>query len=431
MIRLLVFAGTVEGRLFIEEFRRAVNGPCLMRVFTATKYGKELLSLALPGDSPSVEIRPGRLDAEAMYREILLFKPAYVVDCTHPYAAEARRNIQDACERSRCEYLRLRRDASPMPADVSAVSVDTVAEAALYLRDQEGNILVTTGSKDLEPFTEEALRNRVFLRVLPLEESIEKCRSLGFPSRNIIAMQGPFSEDLNRALIRQFKVSWLLTKESGGGGGYPEKLRAACREGIPVVVVRRPREDRGRSLREILDILLDGPRRKKPRWFPVFLDISGKRVLVVGGGKIALRRVRTLLKFDCALTILTEALSGELRELVEGNRDRVNLYERPYAPGDCGTGADFVLALTDKREVNRLVAEEARSKGIPVSVADYQGDSTFYFPAVVNSGGLVIGLSAGGENHRLVKEAAEKVRALFENAADGGGGTVSRRERHG
>jgi precorrin-2 dehydrogenase/sirohydrochlorin ferrochelatase/precorrin-6A/cobalt-precorrin-6A reductase len=431
VIRLLVFAGTVEGRTFIEEFRRAVNGPYRMRVFTATEYGKELLSPALPEDSSSVEIRPGRLDAEAMYREILLFKPAYVVDCTHPYADEASRNIKDACARSRCEYLRLRRDASPLPAEISAVSVDTVAEAAVYLREKEGNILVTTGSKDLEPFTDEALRNRVFLRVLPLEESIEKCRSLGFPSRNIIAMQGPFSEDLNRALIRQFKVSWLLTKDSGGGGGYPEKLRAACREGIPVVVVRRPREDRGRALREILEILLDGPRRKKPRWFPVFLDLSGKRILVVGGGKIALRRVRTLLKFDCSLTILTETLCGELRELVEGNRDSIDLYERQYTPGDCGAGADFVLALTDKREVNRMVAEEAREKGIPVSVADYQGDSTFYFPAVVSSGGLVIGLSSGGENHRLVKEAAEKVRGLFEKPADGGDGAASQGERHG
>jgi precorrin-2 dehydrogenase/sirohydrochlorin ferrochelatase/precorrin-6A/cobalt-precorrin-6A reductase len=423
MIRLLVFAGTAEGRLFVEEFQRAAPGPYRMRVFTATEYGKEILleSLAPLGEAP-VEICPGRLDSEEIYREILLFRPDFVVDCTHPYAEEASRNIKEACVRSCGEYLRLRREESPLPQDGSAVFVDTLAEAAGYLRDKEGNILVTTGSKDLEPFRDEALRNRVFLRILPLGEGIEKCRSLGFPSRNIIAMQGPFSEDLNRALIRQFKVSWLLTKETGEGGGCPEKLRAARQEGIPVVVVRRPREDRGRDLHEILELLLAGSRRRKPRWFPVFLDLSGKRVLVVGGGKIALRRVRTLLKFDCALRILTEALCGELRELAEENRERIEVFQRPFAPGDCGAGADFVLALTDKREVNRLIGEECREKGIPVSVADYQEDSTFYFPAVVSSGDLVIGLSSGGTDHRLVRGAAEKVRRLFETPADEGDG---------
>jgi precorrin-2 dehydrogenase/sirohydrochlorin ferrochelatase/precorrin-6A/cobalt-precorrin-6A reductase len=420
MIRLLVFAGTAEGRLFIDEFRRAVRGPYRMRVFTATEYGRDILldTLALPEDAP-IEIRPGRLDAGAMYREILLFKPSFVVDCTHPYADEVTRNLREACRRAPCEYLRLRRESSPLPEDVSAVSVDTLAEAAGYLRDQAGNILVTTGSKDLEPFTDQALRNRVILRVLPLAEGIEKCRALGFPPRNIIAMQGPFSEDLNRALIRSFKVSWLLTKETGGGGGFPEKLRAARQEGVSVVILRRPPEDQGRDLREILKIILGGNgRRERPRWFPVFLNIAGKRFLLVGGGKIALRRVLTLLKFDCTLTILAEGLCGELRALADQNRDRIEVLERPFAPGDCGAGADFVLALTNRREVNRRIAEECRERGIPVSVADYREDSSFFFPAVVQAGDLVIGLSSGGTDHRLVKGAAEKVRRLFE--AEGG-----------
>lgn len=436
MTRIVVFAGTVEGRMFIEEFQRALGpaaqGSYQLRVFTATDYGRELLleSIAPRGDGHvplSIEIIPGRLDAEGMYREFLRFKSDFVVDCTHPYADEVTGNIKEACRRAPCEYLRLRREAGP--TDDSVVSVDTLAGAAAYLRDKAGNILVTTGSTELEPFKDPALRNRVFLRVLPLEESIGKCRSQGFPPRNIIAMQGPFSEDLNRALIRQFNISWLVTKETGGGGGYPEKLRAARGEGVPVVVLRRPPEDQGRNLREILDILgvAAGPALPPPsrdRWFPVFLNVTGKRFLLVGGGTIALRRVRTLLKFDCVLTILSEHLCGELRELAEEHRDRIEVVERPFARGDCGPAPPpgpflGVLALTDKREVNRLIAEECREKGIPVSVADRREDSTFYFPAVVCSGDLVIGLSSGGKDHRLVKDAAEKVRRIFEAADEG------------
>jgi precorrin-6x reductase len=262
---IFVFAGTTEGRLFIEEFRRSLQSPCRLRVFTATEYGKELLEKALDrgesgGGVPRIEIRPGRLDAAGIYGELLRYKPDYVVDCTHPYAVEVTRNIRDACARARRRCLRLHREEASLPPELPVRYADTMEAAAAFLSRQDGGILLTTGTKDLEPFARPELRDRVFLRILPLEEGIKKCRALGFSPGKVIALQGPFQEDLNRALLRHTGVSWLVTKETGEEGGLLEKTAAAQKEGVTVVILRRPPEAEGYTLPEIMEILRKGLR---------------------------------------------------------------------------------------------------------------------------------------------------------------------------
>jgi precorrin-6x reductase len=264
---VFVFAGTTEGRLFVEEFRRSVKPPCRLRVFTATGYGKELLGKALEegagGGAPLVEIRPGRLDAAGIYGELLRQRPDYVIDCTHPYAVEATRNIRDACARAGGRYLRLQREAPPLPREIPVRWADTMEEAAAFLAREPGGILLTTGSKELGAFARQELRDRVFVRILPLEEGIKKCRALGFSPARVIALQGPFQEDFNRALLRHTGVSWLVTKETGEEGGLLEKIRAAQKEGVAVVILRRPAEAEGYTLKGIMDIL----RQESPELF--------------------------------------------------------------------------------------------------------------------------------------------------------------------
>ncbi|MDR1353882.1 MAG: precorrin-3B C(17)-methyltransferase [Treponema sp.] len=246
-LRLFVFAGATEGRLFIEKFKKTAKAPFYMFVFTATEYGASLLRegpALSSGDGAEILLHSGRLDADAMYREMCRHKPSCAIDCTHPHAAEASRNIRAACGRAGCEYLRIARESSSYAAaPAGGTAVDSLEEAAGFLRRREGNILLATGSKGLEFFGTEELRNRAFPRILPMEESIRKCRALGFPAKNILCMQGPFSEDFNRSLLREIGASWMVTKDSGDEGGFLDKIRAAEREGVQVVLLRRPADE--------------------------------------------------------------------------------------------------------------------------------------------------------------------------------------------
>ncbi|MDR2630476.1 MAG: precorrin-3B C(17)-methyltransferase [Spirochaetaceae bacterium] len=273
---LFVFAGTTEGRLLIEAVRRSVKGPCRMRVFTASGYGKELLEKTLgEGEAGeglfSLELRPGRLDAEGIYRELLLYEPDYVIDATHPYAVEVTKNIRDACSKARRRYLRLEREAFPLPPELPVRYAETMEDAADLLSREEGKIFLATGSKELEPFARPELRDRVFVRILPLEEGLKKCRALGFSPAQVIALQGPFEEEVNRALLRHTGASWLVTKETGEAGGFPEKLSAAGKEGVSVVILKHPETEEhtgvypghtgvypGYTLEGILEILRKG-----------------------------------------------------------------------------------------------------------------------------------------------------------------------------
>jgi precorrin-2 dehydrogenase/sirohydrochlorin ferrochelatase/precorrin-6A/cobalt-precorrin-6A reductase len=428
----MVFAGATEGRQFAGELRRTAREALAMTLYTATEYGGELLREELrrapPGDQQDscIEIRTGRLNAEEMRAEMLRQQPDFVVDCTHPHAQAVTKNIIGACEAARCRYLRLRRGGAEGERS-GAVYVDTMAEAAEFLKDRPGIILAATGSKEAELLAREELRDRVFLRILPLEEGIRKCRGLGFKIKNLICMQGPFSEDLNRAMLRQVGASWLLTKESGDSGGFAEKLSAASLEKAAAVVIRRPREEEGHTLDEIVAIIANrepGPARPAPalpqppgaaeklQWFPVFRNIRNKRVVIAGGGAVALRRVKTLLRFDCAIEIIAPALHGELAALAAANQDSVSVSIRPFQTGDCH--GDYVLALTNDRELNRRISLECSEKNIPVSVADCREESTFYFPAVILWDAVVVGLSSGGRDHPMVKEKADRLRSIIE-----------------
>ena len=126
------------------------------------------------------------------------------------------------------------------------------AEAAQELARTEGNVLLTTGAQELGAFSPIA-PERCYPRVLPTQEGIAACEAAGVPHRNIIAMQGPFSRALNEALIQQFEIRWLVTKDGGAAGGFAEKVQAAQSTGAQLVVLRRPPEQ-GQTAQEILNL---------------------------------------------------------------------------------------------------------------------------------------------------------------------------------
>lgn len=245
--RVLIFAGTTEGRTLSEYLseNRIEHMVCV-----ATEYGEEVLSA-----SPYMTIHQGRMDVGEMEKLMQTGSFAAVVDATHPYAVEVTANIRKASQEAQLPYLRLKR------------CLDTETEGRVFyfhsneecvdaLEKTEGNILLTTGSKELATYCSHPLvKERLYVRVLPGMESISICTELGIKGKQMIAMQGPFSTEMNEAILHQFEIACMVTKKSGRLGGYPEKLEAAKRAGIPVYVIEPADTERGYSMEEVCERL--------------------------------------------------------------------------------------------------------------------------------------------------------------------------------
>ena len=144
--------------------------------------------------------------------------------------------------------------------------------------------------------------------------------------------------------------------------------------------------------------------QKAPK-FPLFVDLTGKKVVLVGGGTIASRRIATLRLFGCEI----EVIAPELKCSPEG----LVWKQREYTPGDL-EGAYLAIAATDSREVNHQVGVDAGKLGISVSVADCEGECTFYFPAVCAGENLIAGVVSGGKDHHRTARAAKAIRRALE-----------------
>lgn len=294
--KVMLFAGTTEGRLLCEFLSEKNITTC---VCVTTSYGEQLLP-----SGENMEICTGALDRVQMEEKLSSFGPQLVIDATHPYARLATENIRAACGFLNLPYIRVVREScgkekngaemataaekttgpekTAEPEKTTGLTTtagltditqkiggqeesrmlteaDSMEEAAKLLEKMEGSILVTTGSKELE-----ALRGlpgfakRIFARILPQPEMVQKCMEMGLSGRHIICMQGPFSEEMNYAMLRETNARILLTKESGAAGGFPEKLRGARRAGAAVVVVKRPVEEEGCSVEEVKALLQNG-----------------------------------------------------------------------------------------------------------------------------------------------------------------------------
>lgn len=145
-------------------------------------------------------------------------------------------------------------------------------------------------------------------------------------------------------------------------------------------------------------------------FFPIFIDLSEKEILVAGAGKIAERRVHTLCGFAGRITVVAPEISPGIR--ADAAKYPITIYERCFAAEDLA-GKELVLAATDDRELNRYIYEQCRAKGIPVNVCSEQSLCDFQFPSIVQKGEVIIGINASGKNHALVKETRRCVEHLM------------------
>ncbi|MGI8384625.1 precorrin-6A reductase [Robertmurraya sp. P23] len=208
-------------------------------------------------EKEGIPVLVNRLSAIEMEKCLTDFSVQLVIDGSHPFAEEASRNMIQAASSKHIPYIRYERKSLVLKGK-QVTYVESYEEAADRASKYEGNILLTTGAKTLAIFSEK-LGNRkggrTLFRLLPLKENLEKCESLGIPSRDIIAIQGPFSKELNKALLTNYQIKLLVTKESGDEGSFREKVEAAEDLGIESIVIKRPCIDYGTTYHSIESVI--------------------------------------------------------------------------------------------------------------------------------------------------------------------------------
>lgn len=239
-MEVLVFGGTVEGRQLVEWLD--ARG-CEVVVCVATDYGASLLP-----SGGRVTCLQGPLSHEEKLSLVSRHDFCCIVDATHPYAQHITQSVARLGAEAGLPVIRVLREDGE--ADAFGERVSDARAAAKLVARSEGNVLLTTGSKDLDVYVA-ALADapqRLYVRILPLASAVEHAAELGIPTSHLIAMQGPFSQELNEALIRQLDIRTLVTKQSGASGGFEEKVAAARACQVRLIVIERPEEREGVSL---------------------------------------------------------------------------------------------------------------------------------------------------------------------------------------
>ena len=268
------------GRLDAEEMTALFEAARQATGFTSDETARQELN-PMPDDTDGELEKSESLKSAGQCRQAercQLSASLLVIDATHPYAAVVSENILTACAAAGVRCIRVEREDSgaeehgtesaqkalperestgedgkaSAPEAAAFHWVESIEEAAAWLAQldrssseaaQRPNILITTGSKELAPYTQiPDFAARCYVRALPTVEALEKCQALGFRRDHLILMQGPFSEEMNVAQLRYADAGYLVTKASGETGGFPEKCEAALALGVEVICVGRPKE---------------------------------------------------------------------------------------------------------------------------------------------------------------------------------------------
>lgn len=300
MSKIVIFGGTTEGRLLAEY---CAGHGIQSIVCVVSEYGHQVLP-----ESPYLQVRTEPMDKAAMEDMLLEKNPRLVLDATHPYAAVVTKNILAACEKTGMSYQRISRSETGegWVKDQSEIHwVHNVKEAVEFLADTKGPVFVTTGSKELLAYTElPDYQERLYVRVLPGEEIMAACKQAGISGKHIMAMQGPFSKEMNTAMLNHIGARYLVTKEAGKAGGFLEKIEAAQECQVIVVVIGRPEKPEGISVEEGIELLTE--RLKKSEITEVNVKETSRHLNLIGIGmggsrQLTIEVIEQLKKSDVVL----------------------------------------------------------------------------------------------------------------------------------
>ena len=231
---IFVIAGTEDGR---ELAGFLLNHGFEVTASVVSSYGKALLSRY-----EGIKVNDKKLDENELAEILLNGEVTALVDASHPYAVNVSQNAMAACHKANVLYIRYERKSLPLTYE-NIYHVENYESAAIKAAQLGRNIFLTTGSRNLKTFVESpALKDcNLIARILPTAEVLAECEKLGFNPKNIVAMQGPFSTELNVEMLRHYNAEVIVSKDSGQIGGVDTKLIAAEKLNLPVVLIDRPK----------------------------------------------------------------------------------------------------------------------------------------------------------------------------------------------
>ncbi|WP_176892089.1 cobalt-precorrin-6A reductase [Fusobacterium varium] len=240
-----IIGGTKDSRVFLEKFASADKN---IVVSTATEYGGKLLE-GLP-----VKVVSKRLPLELMREFVEKNSIKTIVDISHPYAFEVSKNAMKVAEEFSIAYYRFEREEIHIIPDRFS-EFQNINDLLEYCDKLDGNILVTLGSNNIEHFSKLKNLEKFYFRILPKWDMVKKCEDNGILPKNIIAMQGPFSLNMNKAMIEQLNIKYLVTKKGGDTGGEREKIDACNEKEIEVILLEKPKIQYPNCYRNIDDLI--------------------------------------------------------------------------------------------------------------------------------------------------------------------------------
>lgn len=253
---VMVMAGTKDAALIIKKLKE--NGNFKVLATTTTQYGADIAKAA-----GADVVLSGKLDIDGLKDLIKKSNIEVLIDATHPFAASATRNAIKASETLEINYLRFERPNLKIEDSHLIHKVFSFEDAALKaLQLTHGRVLHLAGVSTLDTVVKKIDPSKLWVRVLPSVDSVKKCHKLGLKQENIIAMQGTFSKYFNKALMEEFSISTIITKESGEIGGTSSKIEAALDLGLNIIIVMRPKVEEIQNkyiftdLDEIIDFIL-------------------------------------------------------------------------------------------------------------------------------------------------------------------------------
>ena len=230
---ILVLAGTQDGREIAAGLREAGYEVIASVV---SEYGRELVAQS------GVPVQAEAMNEQELQQFVIQHGIRLMIDATHPYAVNVSRNARQVAANLHIPCLRYERPDSALPIYAKLVLAPDMQRAAEMAVGLGKTVFLTTGSHSLPLFRAAAAGRdcRLIARVLPQPEVIADCIANGFSPADIIAAQGPFSQELNRELFRAYGADVMVTKNSGAIGGTDAKIAAAIELGLIIVVVQRP-----------------------------------------------------------------------------------------------------------------------------------------------------------------------------------------------
>jgi siroheme synthase-like protein len=150
---------------------------------------------------------------------------------------------------------------------------------------------------------------------------------------------------------------------------------------------------------------------EKLNYYPIFLNLAGKKCIVIGGGTVALRKIEALLDFGGMTTVISPKICPEVRRLHDSGR--IRFIPREYTVGDL-IGASIAISATGNSQANRDVIAEAKKNNVLLNIVDSPGESDFILPAYIRKNDITIAISTGGRSPALAK----KIKTIMQTEFD-------------